>query len=125
MTSMILMLLSGASVFPAIDRLELDRQARAEASRAAVVKVAAAKAVAPAKAKPRASKAAAVAAEPTYSLTAVCRAAGEARDTTDFLAAFARGYRLSAAQHAELRQTCGLYFTGKREGRQAFLASLR
>ncbi|HEV2746738.1 MAG TPA: hypothetical protein VGW34_05515 [Allosphingosinicella sp.] len=116
MTSMIVLLLAGASVFPEIDRAALDRQARAEAQRPVVRKAAAA--------KPQPKRPAKVAA-PVYSITAVCRAAGEARDAADFLAAFAHGYKLGTGEAAALRETCSLYFIGKREGRAATLASLR
>ena len=106
MTAMFLMLLAGATVFPDIDRAALDRQASLETGRPATVRTLVRRASQPAPVR------LVKAARGSYSIVSVCRAAGEARDSADFLAAFARGYKLSRGESAALRETCALYFTG-------------
>ena len=118
MTSLMMMLIAGATVFPEIDRAELDRRAKAETARPVIRAAASVK-------KPKPKLAAARVATPAYSLTAVCRAAGEASDAAEFLSAFARGYRLAPGETAALREACSLYFIGKSEGSGRELASLR
>ena len=107
MTSLFAMMLASATVFPDIDRASLDRQAIAEARKPVVARAVVRKASQPAPARM------AKAARGSYSVVAVCRAAGEARDSLDFVNAFARGYKLSRGETAALRETCSLYFTGR------------
>ncbi len=107
MTTVFAMLLASATVFPDIDRAALDRQASLETAKPAIARAVVRRASQPAPVR------FVKAARGSYSIVAVCRAAGTARDSADFLAAFAQGYKLSRGEAAALRETCALYFTGR------------
>ena len=101
-----------STVLPGIDRAALDRQAIAEAVRAAP----------PVKAKPAPKPAAVIKASASVPVgkrfrlddinehSAVCRAAGASGDPARFIEAFGNGYFLSRGETAALAEGCAIYF---------------
>jgi hypothetical protein len=94
-------LLLAPAQLPEIDRAALDRQARIEAVRPRVT--------------PAAGRSGLLDLE---GMTTVCRAAGEQRDPSAFLAALSRAYTLGAAESAALRGSCAAYMAGRADARR-------
>jgi hypothetical protein len=106
MELILIALLAGKTVLPAIDRDALEIQARAEA-----LQTRAAPAVSARRPTPR--RASASGALDLAAITTICRAAGSQPDPAGFIGRLTAAYSLSRDEGASLRSSCAAYLAGR------------
>ena len=111
MELILIALLAGKTVLPAIDRDTLELQARAEAlqPRAAVS--------APVR-RPAPRRASTAGTLDLAAITTICRAAGHQADPATFIARLSQAYSLSRDEGASLRSSCAAYLAGRADARR-------
>lgn len=111
MEMILIALLAGKTVLPAVDRDTLELQARAEAlqPRTAIA------APAPRPAPRRASGGSSL---DLAAITTICRASGNQPDPAAFIDRLSGAYSLSDGESASLRASCAAYLAGRADARR-------
>ena len=104
-------MLASSQALPWLDRADLDRQAKVERLRPAVVALGAVP-------KGRRASARAMLSEDMGAVASVCRAAAKAPDPAEFLGRLGEAFAMPATEVRALRKTCGAYLAGMADANQ-------
>ena len=112
MSMLLAAMLASSQALPWLDRAALDRQAKVERLRPAVVALGAGS-----KGR-RTPSARAMLAEDMGAVASVCRAAAKAPDPAEFLGRLGEAFAMPATEVRALRKTCGAYLAGMADANQ-------